>query len=69
MFPDCAANRAIEALSQKSTLFFYKGKPTLLIGSGEHYGAVINLDFNYDKYLETLRKDGLNTTRLFTGAT
>ena len=28
----------------------------------------MNLDFNYDLYLETLQKDGLNTTRLFVGA-
>lgn len=48
--------------------FLYKNKPTLLIGSGEHYGSVINLDFDYKTYLETLGKDGLNTTRLFTGA-
>ncbi|HWR54293.1 MAG TPA: DUF6298 domain-containing protein [Bryobacteraceae bacterium] len=47
--------------------FEYKGKPTVLITSGEHYGAVLNLDFNYPRYLETLKKDGLNHTRTFVG--
>src|SRR5213593_850838 len=48
--------------------FLFRGKPTVLITSGEHYGAVLNLDFNYVKYLDTLAKDGLNLTRTFAGA-
>ena len=48
--------------------FLFRGKPTILITSGEHYGAVMNLDFDYAKYLGTLEKDGLNLTRTFTGA-
>ena len=47
--------------------FLFRGKPTVLITSGEHYGAVMNLDFDYKTYLETLRKEGLNHTRLFSG--
>jgi hypothetical protein len=48
--------------------FRYQGKTTVLITSGEHYGAVINEDFDYAKYLETLQRDGLNYTRLFGGS-
>ncbi len=48
--------------------FLYKGRPAVLITSGEHYGAVLNLDFDYVKYLDTLQADGLNLTRTFTGA-
>jgi hypothetical protein len=48
--------------------FLYRDKPTVLITSGEHYGAVLNEDFNYRKYLDTLQKDGLNLTRTFTGS-
>jgi PA14 domain len=48
--------------------FLFRGKPTILITSGEHYGAVLNLDFNYKKYLETLERAGMNHTRVFTGA-
>jgi hypothetical protein len=47
--------------------FEYHGKPVLLVTSGEHYGAVLNRDFDYRRYLDTLAKDGLNLTRLFTG--
>src|SRR5687767_14473043 len=48
--------------------FLFRGKPTVLITSGEHYGAVLNLDFDYKKYLDTLAADGLNNTRTFSGA-
>ena len=48
--------------------FEFRGRPTVLIGSGEHYGAVLNLDFNYVWYLNTLARDGLNVTRTFSGA-
>jgi hypothetical protein len=45
----------------------FRGKATVLVGSGEHYGAVVNRDFDYRKYLETVAADGLNLTRLFVG--
>jgi hypothetical protein len=48
--------------------FLWRGEPTVLVTSAEHYGAVLNLDFDYRKYLDTLAADGLNYTRIFTGA-
>jgi hypothetical protein len=48
--------------------FLFRGKPTVLVTSGEHYGAVMNLDFDYVPYLEELRSKGLNHTRTFSGA-
>ncbi len=48
--------------------FLFRGKPTIIITSGEHYGAVMNLDFDYVKYLEALKREGMNHTRTFTGA-
>jgi len=48
--------------------FVFEGKPTLIITSGEHYGSVLNLDFDYTKYLDTLARDGLNGTRTWAGA-
>lgn len=45
----------------------WRGRAIALIGSGEHYGAVINPDFDYPRYLETLQRDGMNYTRLFVG--
>jgi hypothetical protein len=48
--------------------FLWRGRPTVLITSAEHYGAVINLDFDFRKYLDTLAADGMNYTRVFSGA-
>ena len=46
----------------------FRGKPVALITSAEHYGAVLNGDFDYRKYLDTLAAAGLNYTRLFGGS-
>ena len=48
--------------------FIYKNKPTILVTSGEHYGAVLNLDFDFVTYLDALSRDSLNLTRIFSGA-
>jgi len=48
--------------------FLWRGKPTILITSGEHYGAVLNRDFNYKKYFKALQSYGFNLTRTFSGA-
>lgn len=45
----------------------FRGKPTVLVTSGEHYGAVLNLDFDYRRYLDELQSKGLNLTRTFSG--
>lgn len=48
--------------------FLFRGKPTVLITSAEHYGAVINLDFDYLPYLDCLAAHRLNYTRIYPGA-
>jgi hypothetical protein len=48
--------------------FLFRGKPTILITSGEHYGAVLNADFDIRKYMEELAVPTLNNTRVFSGA-
>jgi hypothetical protein len=48
--------------------FLFRGKAVALITSGEHYGAVLNRDFDYHRYLATLEAEGLNYTRLFAGS-
>ncbi len=48
--------------------FVFRGQPLVIVSSGEHYGAVLNQDFDWRKYLDTLAKDGMNYTRIFTGA-
>jgi hypothetical protein len=47
--------------------FEWRGKPTVLITSTEHYGAVLNPDFDYVAYLDTLQAAGLNLTRTVNG--
>jgi hypothetical protein len=58
----------IQLHPQNPHYFLFQGKAVALITSGEHYGAVINADFNYPRYLETLAAGGMNYTRLFGGA-
>ena len=48
--------------------FLYKAKPAVLITSAEHYGAVLNADFDYKKYLQTMHTEGMNYTRIFVGS-
>ncbi|MEZ6059083.1 MAG: DUF6298 domain-containing protein [Planctomycetaceae bacterium] len=47
--------------------FQWRGRPTILVTSGEHYGALLNLDFDYTAYLKELHRHGLNHTRTFSG--
>jgi len=47
--------------------FLFREKPAILIGSTEHYGAVMNLDFDYVTYLTEIASSGLNVTRTFSG--
>lgn len=62
-----AASEPIALHPDNPHYFLWRGKPTVLITSGEHYGAVLNLDFDYAKYLDTLARDKLNLTRTFAG--
>ena len=59
---------AIALHPENAHYFMWRGRPAVLITSGEHYGAVLNLDFDYRRYLDTLAADGLNYTRVFSGA-
>ena len=53
---------------QNPRYFEWRGKALALITSAEHYGAVLNLDFDWQRYLETLQRDGMNYTRIFSGS-
>lgn len=60
-------NRGLRVSSANPRYLEFRGRPTLLVGSGEHYGALVNRDFDFRRYLATLQADGLNYTRVFTG--
>jgi hypothetical protein len=47
--------------------FLLRGRPAFLITSGEHYGAVLNADFDFVPYLDELQARGFNLTRTFSG--
>ncbi|MCW5982879.1 MAG: hypothetical protein KIT09_32620 [Bryobacteraceae bacterium] len=47
--------------------FEFRGKPFLVVTSAEHYGALLNADFNYQRYFEGLAASGMRMTRFFTG--
>lgn len=67
----CSSSELPQPLSlhpQNPHYFLFRGKPAILIGSTEHYGAVLNLDFDYVIYLNELAASGLNVTRTFSGA-
>jgi hypothetical protein len=65
--PSFAADKPLALHPENPHYFLFRGKPTILITSAEHYGAVLNRDFDYTKYLDELETHGLNLTRTFTG--
>ncbi len=60
-------NQPIALLPENPHYYLFRGKPTILVTSGEHYGSVLNVDVDYVKYLDTLAADGMNLTRTFSG--
>lgn len=47
--------------------FYYDNKQTVLVGSCEDYGCLINSGFDYRAYLRELKSCGLNHDRVFSG--
>lgn len=62
-----AAGGPISLHPSNGRYFLFRGKPTVLVTSAEHYGAVLNLDFDYVKYLDELKATDMNYTRIFAG--
>ena len=65
---EVARTRPIRLHPRNPHYFLFRGKAVALITSGEHYGAVMNADFDFHKYLATLEAEGMNYTRLFPGS-
>ncbi|MCI0745320.1 MAG: DUF6298 domain-containing protein, partial [Verrucomicrobia subdivision 3 bacterium] len=63
----CGAGVPLSLHPDNPHYFLFRGKPAVLITSGEHYGAVLNLDFDYVAYLDELAAHRFNHTRLFSG--
>jgi hypothetical protein len=47
--------------------FLFRERPTVLVTSASHYGAVINRAYDYIKELDELVRHGLNLVRIFGG--
>jgi len=62
------AGGPIQLHPENQHYFLYKGETLALVTSAEHYGAVLNRDFDYKTYLKTLSEEGMNYTRIFTGS-
>jgi hypothetical protein len=67
MGPALGAEAPISLHPENPHYLLFRGKPTILIGSGEHYGAVLNGDFDFGPYLKELEDKKLNLTRTFSG--
>lgn len=65
---DLIADPPLSLCPDNPHYLLFRGKPTLLIGSTEHYGAVLNRQFDMTRYLDAVQKSGLNLTRTFSGA-
>ena len=56
---DLPAGGPIQLHPENPHYFLFEGKPLALITSAEHYGAVLNMDFDYEIYLfESLVRRG-----------
>ncbi|HTT90245.1 MAG TPA: DUF6298 domain-containing protein [Acidimicrobiales bacterium] len=52
-------------VDQTTGTAFYHGQPVCLLAASEHYGGVINRNFDYHAYLDQMAIEGLRLTRLF----
>ena len=66
--PPEASGKPIAVNAENPHYYIFRGEPTVLITSAEHYGAVVNKDFDYIAYLDALHSYGLNYTRIYPGA-
>ena len=66
--PRHKSNQPIALHPDNPHYFLWRGKPTILITAGEHYGAVLNRDFDYLPYFKELNTHGFNLTRIFSGS-
>jgi len=60
-------NVPIKVCPDNPHYFSYKGNPIVLITSDHHYGAVIDKDFDFVRFLEYLEKNSMNLTRIYPG--
>ncbi len=62
-----AESRPLALHADNPRYLLFRTEPTVLITSAEHYGAVLNADFDTTAYLDELAAERLNLTRTFSG--
>jgi len=67
-FAQLKSEAPIQLHPENPHYFLYRGKAVALVTSAAHYGAVIDGDFDYHKYLAALDAAGMNYTRMFGGS-
>lgn len=67
MLINSCQNGPVQVYPANPHYFMYKGHPVVLITSDQHYGAVIDQDFDFAKYLNYLSDNGMNLTRIYPG--
>ncbi len=63
----CGQAQPVRVSAENPHYFSYQGKTLVLITSDHHYGAVIDRDFDFEKYLEYISSQGMNLTRIYPG--
>lgn len=56
---------AVRIHPENGKYFLFRGKPLVLIAAGEHYGSVVNREFDFDRYLEDAADKKQTMTRTF----
>ena len=62
------SSRVLAQDARNPHLFSWKGRPTVLVGAPDHYGALLNLDFDYRAYLDLLARHNHTVLRVWSGA-
>jgi hypothetical protein len=66
-FAAFAATDPVRVWSTNPHYFARDGRPIVLVTSDHHYGAVIDADFDFTRFLDALGKGGMNLTRIYPG--
>jgi hypothetical protein len=62
-----AAAEPVRVWSANPHYFARDGRPIVLVTSDHHYGAVIDADFHFARFLDALGEGGMNLTRIYPG--
>jgi hypothetical protein len=68
LFAEAGRAEPIKVYPANPHYFMRGGRPFVLVTSDHHYGAVIDADFDYARFLTYLAASGMNLTRIYPGA-